>query len=93
MSEELKVEVGPDRVFIKVTEEETAYLRFSVEGNVMVLETTFVPPSGRGEGLGGKLVKRAMAVAEERGLKVRPVCSFAKAYLEKHPEYADKVVC
>jgi uncharacterized protein len=28
-------------------------------------------------------------IARAEGLKVKPLCPFAKAYIERHPEYAD----
>jgi uncharacterized protein len=28
-------------------------------------------------------------IARAQGLKVVPICPFAKAYIERHPEYAD----
>ena len=37
----------------------------------------------------GELVQHALAWARQEGLKVRPDCSFVRAYMDKHPEYAD----
>ena len=50
---------------------------------------TIVPPELGGRGIASRLVQHALAWAREQGLKVRPDCSFVRAYMDKHPEYAD----
>jgi len=30
-----------------------------------------------------------LQIARERGLKVRPLCSYADAFMTRNPEYAD----
>jgi predicted GNAT family acetyltransferase len=35
------------------------------------------------------LIRGALEIARTQGLKVKAVCPFAKAYLDRHPEYAD----
>ena len=42
-----------------------------------------------GRGVGSTLVRGALDDVRRRGLTVTPLCPFVKAYLEKHPEYAD----
>ncbi len=41
--------------------------------------------------MGGRLVHAALEQARERGHKVVPHCSFARAYVARHPEFADVV--
>jgi predicted GNAT family acetyltransferase len=47
---------------------------------------TFVDPSLRGQGIAGELVEEVIAKAKKEKLKIKPVCSYAGAYFEKHPE-------
>lgn len=61
------------------------------EGKLFLLHTG-VPPEAEGQGVGGALVRAALEQARERGHKVVPYCSFARAYIERHPEWADVVV-
>ena len=46
-------------------------------------------PALRGRGIAAALVHAALAHARERGLKVRPDCSYAEAYMQRHPETLD----
>jgi uncharacterized protein len=39
--------------------------------------------------IGSKLIKGALDQVRADGLKVIAQCPFMKAYIEKHPEYAD----
>lgn len=55
----------------------------------LVFAHTIVPPELGGRGIASRLVQHALAWAREQGLKVRPDCSFVRAYMDKHPEYAD----
>lgn len=41
----------------------------------------------KGTGAASALVKHGVEVARERGLKVIPLCPYAKAQFKRHPEY------
>jgi predicted GNAT family acetyltransferase len=43
-----------------------------------------VPIALRGKGVGGELVEKARALADEHQLRLNPICPFAKHYLAKH---------
>ena len=43
----------------------------------------------RGQGMAGQLMQRAAEHLRAGGKKAVPVCSYAVAWFEKHPEYAD----
>jgi uncharacterized protein len=43
------------------------------------------------QGLGAELVQGALDDLRARGLHVVPVCPFVRAYIRRHPEYADLV--
>lgn len=61
------------------------------DGDVVTLYHTEVAPELEGRGLGGRLVKDALADIRARGLKLVPRCPFVAAYLRRHPEEADLV--
>ena len=63
-----------------------AELTYRVESDRITLLHTGVPDELGGRGIGGKLVEQAVAKAREEGLTIVPSCSFAKGWLEKHPE-------
>lgn len=57
-----------------------------VTPGVYCIDHTFVDPSLGGQGMGGKLVQQALAAIRAKGGQVTATCSFAKAWLEKHPD-------
>ncbi len=47
------------------------------------------PPAARGNGYAGQLMEAIVADARERGLKLRPLCSYAAAYFRRHSAAQD----
>lgn len=73
----------------ELTEEgKLAYADYRVDGEVLVLPHVEADPALRGRGVAGRLMSGLMEIVKERDLKVRPVCSYAVAWLDRHPEYA-----
>jgi uncharacterized protein len=64
---------------------------YKIEDGVITFLHTEVPPELGGKGVGSRLIKGALDQVRARGLKVIAQCPFVKAYIEKHPEYADLV--
>jgi predicted GNAT family acetyltransferase len=62
---------------------------YKIEDGVITFIHTEVPPELGGKGVGSRLIKGALDQVRTRGLKVIAECPFVKAYIEKHPEYAD----
>lgn len=64
-----------------------AYVAFErFPGGIAYLHTV-VPEALRGGGIASQLVRHVLDYANASGLKVRPVCSFVNAYIDRHPEY------
>lgn len=53
------------------------------------IDHTWVDDTLRGTGAGRRLVDAAVAWARTEHVKLRPVCSFARAVLQRVPEYSD----
>jgi predicted GNAT family acetyltransferase len=68
---------------------QTAYLDYSLTGDILELIHTEVPPRLRHLGLASALAENALQWARERGLKVDIVCPTVRRYVDQHPEYAD----
>lgn len=64
-----------------------SYLEYAVIQDVMHIKHTFVPKELGGKGIAGELTKAALTTAQSEQWKVKPVCSYAVAYIERHPEY------
>jgi predicted GNAT family acetyltransferase len=62
---------------------------YKTADGVITFIHTEVPPELGGKGIGSRLIKGALDQVRADGLKVIAECPFVKAYLEKHPEYAD----
>jgi len=62
---------------------------YEIADGVLTFAHTEGPPELGGKGIGSKLIKGALDQVRAEGLKVIAQCPFVKAYIEKHPEYAD----
>jgi predicted GNAT family acetyltransferase len=65
-----------------------AELVYRERGGRLVLVHTEVPESLEGRGIGGMLVRAALDDAKARDLTIVPMCPFARAWLERHPDEA-----
>lgn len=57
----------------------------------IIIDHTEVPAALKGRGVGKALVKAAVEDARKEGFKIIPLCPFAKAVLERTPEWRDVV--
>ena len=53
---------------------------------------TEVPKELGGRGIAGYFVKKLLDDAAAKNLRVKPICPYVKAYIDKHPEYQDNSV-
>lgn len=66
-----------------------AVAEYTLPAGKIMFTHTEVPPAHEGQGLGTLLIRRALASARERGLKVIPICPFFAAYIGKHAKEQD----
>lgn len=57
--------------------------------SVVVFTHTEVDPAFEGQGIGSQLAAGALDQVRAAGEKIVPLCPFIKAYVQRHPEYAD----
>jgi uncharacterized protein len=69
-------------------EGQTAQLDYELDGQVMSITHTHVPAPIGGRGVAAELMRAALELAAANGWTVRPVCSYAVAYLKKHSSAA-----
>lgn len=69
-----------------------AFSTYKRDAGVVTILHTEVPKELGGRGIGTALARGLLELIRAEGLKVRPLCTFVKAYIGKHPEYADMVV-
>jgi hypothetical protein len=66
-----------------------ALAAYSLEGEVISFTHTEVPSELEGQGVGSRLIEGALEQVREEGLKVVPLCSFVRHYIETHAEAQD----
>ncbi|MGH8154449.1 MAG: GNAT family N-acetyltransferase [Rhodanobacteraceae bacterium] len=64
-------------------------LDYRLRDGVMTITHTAVPPPIGGHGVAAALTRAALDTARREGWRVVPVCSYAAAYLRRHPQFAD----
>ena len=67
-----------------------AVLDYTISGDVMTITHTVVPRAIGGRGVAGELMRAALSAARAAGWKVVPACSYAAAYMIKHPNDAEQ---
>ena len=74
-----------------LTDQGAAILTYRYRGADLDLIHTEVPPALEGRGYASALATAALSYARGEGIKVIPSCPYVKAFLARHPEYADLV--
>ena len=64
----------------------SGHLDYRLRPGVMTIVHTEVDRALEGRGVAGALVRAAIEQAQGSGLKVDAVCSYARGYLDRHPE-------
>jgi uncharacterized protein len=77
---------GAHEFVLRIDGERYGFLEFTrPDVGVMRIEYVEVSPELRGTGLGKQLVEKAVAFAKETSLKVVPICSYARAVIQRDP--------
>ena len=85
----LPIEHLPDRSrFQVIVEGRTCVIDYQLADGVISIGYTGVPSPLEGRGIAAELVQALLDHAQANGLKVRPLCSYARAYMRRHPETA-----
>ena len=66
-----------------------AHADYEIRDGVMLLPHVEADPGLRGSGAAGRLMEGVAAHARARGLRLLPICGYAVAWLDKHPEHAE----
>lgn len=64
-------------------------LEYRLTNGVMDIHHTEVPVELGGRGIGGKLVEAAIAHARANDLRVTASCTYARAWMQRHPQSLD----
>ena len=72
-------------------EGDVAFANYRLTHGVVAITYVEVPRSLRQRGVGSQLMLGLLEAARTQGLKVRPLCSFARFVVAQHPELHDLV--
>lgn len=76
--------------YIEVDGKREAEMTYSKAGDkIIIIDHTGVKDALSGTGAGRQLVKAGVDYAREHGLKVIPLCPFAKVQIQRHTEWQD----
>lgn len=64
-----------------------AKIEYMEGGNRIFLTHTEVAPQLEGKGIAAALVERVLAIIEERGQKMVPLCPYVATFIRKNPEW------
>ena len=77
---------GTHEFVLRIDGERFGFLEFTrPDVGVMRIEYVEVSPDLRGTGLGKQLVEKAVAFANDASLRVVPICSYARAVIQRDP--------
>ena len=80
---------GRYRLVVDGVEAEMTYSR--ANDRLIIIDHTEVPAALRGRKVGERLVRQAIEDARREGFAIIPLCPFAKAQIDRHPEWQDVV--
>ena len=66
-----------------------AYSNYRLSNGVLTILHTEGPKTMEGRGIGSALARGLLDIARSQGLKVQPLCPFVRAFMDRHPEYAE----
>jgi uncharacterized protein len=76
--------------FIEHDDEIVAEMVYSWRGkDRIIIEHTGVDDGLKGKGAGKQLVAKSVEFAREKGIKIVPLCPFAKSVIDKTKEFQD----
>jgi uncharacterized protein len=75
------------RQFYVIVDSYRCILDYHFAAGTMTITHTGVPDAVGGRGIAAALTQTALEHARTSGWKVVPACSYASAYIRRHPEY------
>ena len=85
----INYQLEQQRVAAYKNDEEVGEMTFKDVGDYYIIDHTGVSNSVQGEGVGKNLVFTLVEHARSKGMKILPLCPFAKAEFKKNEAYHD----
>jgi len=81
--------IADRRRFQAIVEGRPCVVDYHLSNGVLTILHTGVPPALEGRGIAGELTRAVLDHVRAHGLKVEPACSYARSYIDRHPENRD----
>jgi predicted GNAT family acetyltransferase len=65
----------------------TTFADYRRDGNILHIPHVEAPAPLRGTGAASELMHGIMHIARQDGLHIHPICSYAAAWMQKHPQF------
>ena len=86
----MSVTDNPAKARFELEEEgHTAFANYRLDGSTMTIPYVESPVALRGKGTAGRLLEGVVAQARAKNLQIVPVCGYAAAWFQRHPQYRD----
>lgn len=83
---EVKHNEGKNRFEIQLGDQ-VAMVKYILASGEIIFTHTEVPEAFEGQGVAGKLAKAAIEYAKAHEMRIRAMCPYIAAYIQRHPEY------
>lgn len=77
---------GKNRFEIQLGDQ-VAMVKYVLASGQIIFTHTEVPEAFEGQGVAGKLAKAAIEYAKAHEMRIRAMCPYIAAYIQRHPEY------
>ena len=86
----IEIKEATNSFYVGETDHKDAEIHYVPNGkDSIIIDHTVVSDRLRGQGVGQALVERVVAYARTEGVKIMPLCPFAKSQFDRHEAYAD----
>ena len=84
---------NPERHRFEMVEQgQTVFADYRRDGRRLIIDHVEAPTDLRGTGAAGRFMEGLVAAARAEGSTIVPICSYAVAWLQRHPDLAAGVV-
>lgn len=81
------------KFFVEENNKEIGALHYVYAGETkLIIDHTEVLVANEGHGIGKQLVNAVVNFARKKGIKIIPLCPYAKSIFERVPEYRDVLI-
>jgi len=71
-------------IFELYIEDKIAFAKYRIDNSIIFIDYVEAPLEFRGTGAAGKLMQHIMDFANKEKMEIKPICSYAKQWLDKN---------